>query len=68
MKEIVNMVKEKAGISEDQARTAVQTVANFIKGRLPKQVADQIDPILEGKDVSSIGQNLGNMFGGGDKK
>ena len=68
MKEIVNIVKEKAGIGEDQARTAVQTVANFIKDRLPKPIADQIDPILEGKDVSSIGQNLGSMFGGGDKK
>jgi uncharacterized protein (DUF2267 family) len=68
MKQIVDLVKQKAGISEDQARTAVNTVAGFIKDRLPPQIASQIDAVLDGKDVSSIGKNLGNVFGGGDKK
>jgi uncharacterized protein (DUF2267 family) len=68
MKQIVDLVKDKAGIGEDQARTAVNTVAGFIKDRLPPQIADQIDQVLEGKDVSSMGKNLGSMFGGGDKK
>jgi uncharacterized protein (DUF2267 family) len=68
MKQIVDLVKQKAGISEDQARTAVNTVAGFIKDRLPPQIASQIDAVLDGKDGSSIGKNLGNVFGGGDKK
>ena len=68
MKQIVDLVKQKTGISEDQARTAVNTVAGFIKDRLPPQIADQIDAVLDGKNVSSMGKNLGNIFGGGDKK
>jgi uncharacterized protein (DUF2267 family) len=68
MKQVVDLVKQKAGIGEDQARTAVNTVAGFIKDRLPPQIASQIDAVLDGKDVSSMGKNLGNVFGGGDKK
>jgi uncharacterized protein (DUF2267 family) len=64
MKEVVKQVKEKAGIGEDQAQTAVRTVAQFIKDRLPPQIAEQIDGVLEGKDISSMGKNLGNIFGG----
>jgi uncharacterized protein (DUF2267 family) len=68
MKEVVNLVKEKTGIGEDQAQTAVNTVVQYIKDRLPPQIAGQIDSVLEGKDVSSLGKNIGNVFGGGDQK
>jgi hypothetical protein len=68
MKEVVDLVKQKTGIGEDQARTAVNTVVGFLKDRLPPQLSGQIDSVLEGKDVSSMGKNLGNVFGGGDKK
>jgi uncharacterized protein (DUF2267 family) len=67
MKEVVDLVKQKAGIGDDQARTAVNTVVGFLKDRLPPQLSDQIDAVLEGKDVSSLGKNLGSVFGG-DKK
>jgi uncharacterized protein (DUF2267 family) len=68
MKEVVNLVKEKTGIGEDQAQTAVNTVVQYIKDRMPPQIAGQIDSVLQGKDVSNLGKNIGNVFGGGDRK
>jgi len=48
VEEIVKTVSEKAGINADQAKTAVTSVIDFIKGKLPG-VGDQIQGLLEGK-------------------
>lgn len=66
MKEIVNMVSKKAGISEAQAETAVNTVANFLKAKLPAGMAGQVDAYLKGGqsgNSSGISDTLGGMFG-----
>ncbi|MFO7720443.1 MAG: hypothetical protein R6W85_08395 [Gillisia sp.] len=66
MEKIVNMVAEKAGISESQARTAVSTVANFLKDKMPPALASQVDTYLKGedsKDEGGIAGKLGGMFG-----
>lgn len=39
MEKIVNMVAQKAGISTEQAETAVRTVVNFLKDKLPPGLA-----------------------------
>ena len=46
MDQIVKLVQEKTGISEDQARTAVTTVIDFIKTKLPPPIASQVDGAL----------------------
>ncbi len=61
MDELVKLVVQKTGISEDQARTAVTTVLNFLKERLPAPIASQVDGVLGNPGVAST---LGGLFGG----
>jgi nucleoid DNA-binding protein len=42
MDELIKQVTAKAGISEDQARSAISTVLDFVKNRLPAPIAGQI--------------------------
>jgi len=63
MDEIVKLVVQKTGISEDQARTAVTTVVNFLKQKLPAPIAGQIDGILSGSAASDAMKGLGGLLG-----
>ena len=64
MDELIKMVAQKSGISEDQARTATQTVIDYLKSKLPAPVAGQIDGILgAGCGLGNMAQGLGGMFG-----
>lgn len=60
MDELVNLVAQKAGISEAQARQAVTVVLDFIKQRLPAPIASQVDGVLNNPGV---GGALGGLFG-----
>jgi len=44
--EIVKMVAKKANISEPIAQVAVDTVLNFLKGKLPPVVGNTLDSFL----------------------
>jgi hypothetical protein len=66
MDELVKMVSQKTGLSEDMARTAVDTVIGFLKDKLPDPIASQIDSVLSGGglgDLGGLGKNLGGLFG-----
>src|SRR5512140_784952 len=76
MDELIRLVAQKAGISQEQARTAATTVVGFLKGRLPEPLAGQLDQYLGGAGAAGapgagglggLAQGLGSMFGG-DKK
>ncbi len=73
MEEIVKLVQERTGLSEEQARSVVETVAGFIKDKLPEPIAGQIDSVLSGNmgDIADQAQSmlggLGGMFGGEKK-
>jgi hypothetical protein len=60
MEELIKQVSAKAGISEDQARSAVTTVVEFIKGRLPEPIAGQLDNVMSGEG-GGIGGTLGDL-------
>lgn len=62
MDQLVNLVSQKAGITQDQARAAVQTVLDFLKQKLPAPVASQIDGVLSGQ-MPDLGKGLGGLFG-----
>jgi hypothetical protein len=73
MEEIIRQVAGRAGISEDQARTAVETVLGYLKKALPGSVAGQLDTVVGGGagavgDLTSrageIVGGLGGMLGG----
>ena len=65
MDELVKMVADKVGITEAQAKQAVETVMGFLKEKLPEPIAGQLDAVLDG-DVSGLGDlagGIGKLFG-----
>jgi hypothetical protein len=61
MDELVNLVSQKTGITQDQARMAVSTVLGFVKQRLPAALASQIDALVNAPAGSPA--NLGSIEG-----
>jgi ribosomal protein L7/L12 len=61
MDEIIKFVTEKTGLSEEQAKSAIEAVAGFAKEKLPPGIADQVTGFLEGKEV---GGGLAGMAAG----
>ncbi|HYG77397.1 MAG TPA: hypothetical protein VEK08_20490 [Planctomycetota bacterium] len=67
MDEVVRLIVQKTGISEEQARSAAETVVSFIKSKLPPQVSSQIDNAVSGSDdrgLAAAASGLGGLFGG----
>jgi uncharacterized protein (DUF2267 family) len=60
--EIVNQVAQRTGLSQEQAKQAVETVLNLLKERLPAPIAGQIDSLLGGGGQNPLG-GLGGMLG-----
>lgn len=61
MDELIKLVVAKTGISEAQAKTAVETVVTFLKQKLPAPLASQVDSALAG-GLPDLGA-LGGLFG-----
>lgn len=77
MDELIKQVVERTGISEAQARTAVETVLGFVKTRLPESISGHLDGLLGGAAGAAGGVagglagqagdvlgGLGGIFGG----
>ncbi|MGH9932992.1 MAG: hypothetical protein ACREA9_27720 [Pyrinomonadaceae bacterium] len=68
MEDLIKQVTEKAGISEDQAKSAVSTVLDFLKTKLPAPIAGQIDNLMSGGSsaaggIGGLASKVGGMFG-----
>lgn len=65
MDEVVKMVSERTGLSEEMSRVAVETVLNYLKGKLPEPIAGQLDNYLEGDgpDLGDLAGGLGGLLG-----
>ena len=66
MDDLIKQVTERTGISESQARTAVETVMGFLKDRLPAPVAGQLDGLISGAGgaVGTVADKAGDVLGG----
>lgn len=65
MENIIKLVTEKAGISEAQATTAVQTVIGFLKAKMPGGIGTQVETFLQGDGgLGSMGEGLKDKMGG----
>ena len=62
MNELVQLVSDKTGIPEAQARTAVETVLGYLKERLPAPIAGQVDSALEGGSAGDLAKGLGGLL------
>ena len=50
MKELIDQVVAKAGISTEQAQGSIAAVLDFLKGKLPGPIASQLDNFVSGDD------------------
>lgn len=68
MDELIKTVSEKAGITPEQAKRAVETVIEFAKSRLPEPFASQVEGLLQGgnpaQGLGNLTKGLGGLFGG----
>ena len=72
MNELVDKVAQKTGLSPEQAKSAAESVLEFLKARLPEPLASQLNSIVSsersaGEAGSGMLENatvkLGGMFG-----
>jgi hypothetical protein len=63
MNELVNLIVQKTGISQENAQKAAQTAIDFLKTKLPPPIAGQVDAVLAG-DMSGIAGQAGEMLKG----
>jgi uncharacterized protein (DUF2267 family) len=70
MDELVNLVMKKTGLPKETAQTAVKTVLDFLKKKLPPAAGSAIDAFLSGKgnELSGAADMLGGLLGGKKKK
>lgn len=63
MQELIKKIQDTAGISEEQATAAFDTVKGFIQEKIPAGLGINIDDVLSGNfDISSL---MSSFFGGG---
>lgn len=61
MEDLIKLVAEKTGISTAQATMAVETVAGFIKTKLPVGLQSTVDSMLQGSGSGESGDLLGGL-------
>jgi len=72
--QLVQLVSEKTGISEDKSRMAVDTVVGWLKQQLPGGLGSQLDNVVGGGGASASGLDTGGVAGalgdmlGGERK
>src|SRR4029077_5537154 len=54
MKELINAIVQKTGISEENAQKAVQVTLGYLKTKLPAPVAAQLDPFFNPRTTSPV--------------
>ena len=65
MDELINLVVQKTGISQDDAQKAVQVIVDSIKSKLPAPIASQVDAFLTGGaggGVAAVEAEAGNIL------
>ncbi len=68
MNDLIAQVAQKAGISPEQASSAVQTVMTFLKEKLPAGIGSQLDGLVGGGESSGgvaadAMKKIGGLFG-----
>lgn len=56
MDELIKTVSEKAGITAEQAKSAVDAVVGFLKDKMPAGIGDNIKNFLDGKDGGGLAE------------
>lgn len=65
MQDLINELKEKAGLTDEQAVKSIETIKEFIQSKLPPMMHGMVDNFLNSEDGGD--DQLGDMmknFGG----
>jgi hypothetical protein len=67
MEQLIKMVTEKTGISESQAKGAVETIVTFLKDKMPGGLGAQVESFIKGGsgatgDLTDIKDKIGGVF------
>lgn len=67
MQDLINQLTSKIGVNAEQAQTAIKTVVDFIKAKLPGPVASQVEKAVSGGGDDGgdggLSDKIGGMFG-----
>jgi len=63
MNELIEQLKSRVGLNDDQARSAAQTVVEFLKQRLPSSVSSHLDTVAAGGSAEGLKEKLGGILG-----
>lgn len=64
MESLIKRVSEKAGITETQARSAVNTVVSFLKDKMPSGIGSQVETFLNTGSGASVAGSIKEKVGG----
>lgn len=66
MEELIKTLTAKVGISESQAKSAVETVVSFLKDKLPAGIGSQVESFIKGgaSSAGDIIEGLKDKAGG----
>jgi len=64
MEELIKLVTSKVGISEAQAKSAVETVVSFLKDKMPAGLGSQVESFMKGGGKDGEGGGLIEQIGG----
>jgi hypothetical protein len=63
MEELIRLVSQKVGLTEEQSRSAVEITVNFLKQQLPAPIAGQLDSVLgRSGPADDQGKGLGDFL------
>jgi hypothetical protein len=48
MQELIDQIKEQAGVNDEQAAKAIEAVKNYVKSKLPPMLAGNVDTWFTG--------------------
>ena len=64
MNDLVALVSEKTGLSEEMSQMAVETVLSYLKEQLPEPLAGQVDSLISGEGGLEGGLGMLKGLGG----
>ena len=63
MDELIQQLKSRVGLNDNQAQSSIQTVVEFLKQRLPGPVASQLDSAISGGGIGSLKEKAEGILG-----
>ena len=67
MEELINAVVQKTGMSQEDARKAVEAMVGVLKSKLPAPIASHLDAFLSGgagDGMNALGSEAGSLLKG----